>query len=195
MAEPAENFDVVDDGHRARRRRRWPVAVLIVVVVLALTANWVDDSRQRAEFHSLLAKTADAQTTASAARARVLSTRQYTMPLLVSSSSATVRLGLQRLIEDSAAHGAADLRSGRQKLAGTSILPWHHALRDAKRADLAYLDQRIADFDRVAHGADLRLLASPAARGAASDAAAELRSAAPTSSDAARVSAILQLNV
>lgn len=184
--------DVISDGSTERRRRRWPVVVLAIVVVVALAASWGDHLRQRAEFHSLLSKTADVQATASAARLAVLSTRQYTMPLLVSSSSATVRSGLAKLVDDSAARGAADLRAARRTVAATTILPWHHGLRDAKRADLAYLDQRIADFDHVAHGADLALLASPAAGAAATAASAALQSVAPTSKDTDRVASVFK---
>jgi len=60
-------------------------------------------------------------------------------------------------------------------------------MRHAQQADLAYLDQRIADFEQAAKGADLAVLASAQATTAALAASAALQSAAPSGSDAARV--------
>ncbi len=184
--------DVIDDGRAERPRRRWPFVVLAAVVALALTAGWLDQARKHAEVHDLVSKTVQAQQTIEGARKVVLSTRQYTMPLLVSSSSVTVRLGLQRLIDQSAARELTQLRDARDSIADASILPWHHDVRDAKRANLAYLDQSIADFEQVAHGADLALLTSPAATTAATMARHALRSTEPSWQDIRRLTDIFK---
>jgi hypothetical protein len=60
-------------------------------------------------------------------------------------------------------------------------------MRHARQLDLAYLDQRIADFAQAAGGADLTVLASSQATTAALAATVALQSAAPSSGDAARV--------
>ena len=185
MQTSRSDVDVLDDGKRGRRP--WLIITVTVLIALALLGKWGDAAQEHREFNALLAKTADAQATATAARAAVLSTRQYTMPLLVSSSSTTVRTGLEQLIEQSAAKGKTRLEQARKELAQVTVLPWHHAMRHAQQADLAYLDQRIADFEQAAKGADLAVLASAQATTAALAASAALQSAAPSGSDAARV--------
>jgi hypothetical protein len=184
---PDAGPDVVGDARSDRARRRWPFAVLAVVIVLALIGKWADHRRRTDEFDQLIARASAAQATALDAGSKVLSTRQYTMPLLVTSSSATVRSGLEQLIDDSAATGAANLRKDRGALARVSIWPWHESLRAAKRAALAYLDQRISDLDAIAAGADLSLLNSAAAVSASVQATLALRSAAPTTADVSQV--------
>jgi hypothetical protein len=178
-------------GEPSRARRRWPLGVLVVLLALALIGKWADGQQRHHEFTALLAKTADAQATAIDAQRKVLSTRVYTMPLLVSSSSATVRSGLAQLIDDAAAKGRTELQKSRNAIASLAVLPWHHAMRAARRADLAYVDQRIADLDEVAHGGDLKALNSTQAAAAAIVAAAALESAATSAAESARVAATL----
>lgn len=165
---------------------------IVTAALLVLVAHWTNGQFQQHEFNTLLAKTADAQSTGDDAAALVLSTRAYTMPLLVSSSSATVRTGLEQLIEQSAAAGVAKLQTARNELARTTVLPWHTGLRQAQRADLAYVDQRIADFKQVVAGADLGLLSSESAATAAKKAAAVLKAVAPSELDAADVATALK---
>jgi len=88
----------------------------------------------------------------------VLSTRQYTLPLLVSSSSATVRAGLAKLIDDEAARQARKLQQARDAVRDTTILPWHHDVWDRKKAAVAAIDVQIAALDAASHGADLAVL-------------------------------------
>ncbi len=80
------------------------------------------------------------------------------MPLLVSSSSATVRAGLAQLIDDDAARGKAQLEKARDVLQKTAILPWHHALRARKESQISLVDTQISALDAASHGADLRVL-------------------------------------
>jgi hypothetical protein len=191
MTESSANVDEIAGGAPTRARARWPLAVLVVLLVVALTGRWADGQQRRHEFRALLAKTADAQATVLAAQAGVLSIRSYTMPLLVSSSSATVRSGLAQLIDQSAATGATSVRKARDAIAMLTLLPWHREMQSARRADLAYLDQRIADLDSVAKGGDLVALHSAAATSAASSATSALQRAAPTIADANRAAVVL----
>jgi len=170
----------------------WVRPVVIAAVVL-LVIQWGDRQARQHEFQSLLNRAAQAQTTADDAARRVLSTRAYTMPLLVTSSSATVRAGLEQLVEQSAAEAAADVREARANVAKADVVPWHLSARSANRAELAYLDQRIADFNQVANGADLSLLYSPKARAAAGVAIAAMQRTAPNDLDAHEVQVVLPL--
>lgn len=148
--EPRDRPDRVDVRSRPRQRRRrlLLIAALLIVVALGL----VDRVQRAREFRSLLTGAADARLTAQHAEARVRSTREYTMPVLVSSSSPSVRMGLDKLIDDTAAEGAGEVRVTRAAIAAKSVLPWHSSLRKARAADLAYLDAWAAYLDDVASG-------------------------------------------
>lgn len=191
MRHDASGADIVGscggggDGDPSRRRR-WPFIALALIVVAVSLGSWLDNESRHREFDALLAKAADAQAVAAAAQGAVLATRKYTMPLLVTSSSAAVRTGLEELIDQSAAKGEDQLRDARDTLAKVSVLPWHHKMDDAKAAALAYFDRRLADFASVAGGADLALLSSDKASAEAATAASALRDAAPSTTDAAR---------
>lgn len=128
------------------------------MLAVVLGGRWADARLKQHETHLLALRATNAQATAQAARAKVLSTRQYTMPLLVSSSSAHVRAGLEKLIDDDAASQLAQLQKARDELSATEILPWHHAARAAKRSDIALLDKQISALDAASHGADLTVL-------------------------------------
>jgi hypothetical protein len=148
--------DVIENT--GRRRRRWPLLFVVIVIAVALAGRFADEHVKHHESHLLAARAADAQATAEVARAAVLSIRQYTMPLLVSSSSATVRAGLEQLVDDEAAHERAQLEAARDTLKSTRILPWHNGLRDMKQAALSLLDTQISALDAASHGADLKVL-------------------------------------
>jgi hypothetical protein len=154
----AADHDVIENT--GRRRRRWPLLAVVIVIAAALAARFADDQVKHHESQLLAVREADAQATAEAARARVLSTRQYTMPLLVSSSSAAVRAGLEQLIDDDAALGRLQLQKARETLSSTRILPWHGTVRETKRADLSLLDTQISALDAASHGADLKVLSA-----------------------------------
>lgn len=141
-----------------RRWRRWPLLAAIVALAVVLAGRWTDHEFEQHESQLLASRTANASATAEAARATVLSTRQYTMPLLVSSSSATVRAGLAKLIDDEAAHQAMLLEQARDEVRDTTILPWHHALWDKKKAEISAIDVQISALNAASHGADLRVL-------------------------------------
>jgi hypothetical protein len=132
--------------------------VVVIAVVALLAGRWTDYQFEHHESRLLSSRVSDAQATASAARAAVLSTRQYTLPLLVTSSSATVRAGLAKLIDDEAAKQAAKLRQARDAVRNTTILPWHHALWDKKKSDVAAIDVQIAALDAASRGVDLGVL-------------------------------------
>lgn len=152
----AAEQDVIEES--GRRRRRWPVLAVVIAVVVVLAGRWTDSEFKQHETHLLAARAANAQAIAEAARAVVLSTRQYTLPLLVSSSSATVRSGLAQLIDDEAARQKAKLQQARDAVENTTILPWHHALWDRKKAEVATIDVQLRALDAASHGADLVVL-------------------------------------
>lgn len=80
------------------------------------------------------------------------------MPLLVSSSSATVRAGLAQLIDNEAADQEARLRHARDALENTTILPWHHAIWDRKKAEVTEINVQLGALAAASHGADLKVL-------------------------------------
>ncbi len=175
--------DVVSSASPDGPRGRWPTVVSVVVVVmvvLGLVARWADAREKQHEFKALLAAITNAQATAAAAQAVVFSTRTYTMPLLVSSSSATVRAGLAELIDQSAAKGATQLRRARVAISDVRVLPWHHQLRAARARYLDYLDAQLTALDDVARGADLAELPRAANDPALPVAGYALENAAPT---------------
>ena len=141
-----------------RRWRRWPLLAAIITLAVVLAGRWTDYEFEQHESRLLASRTANASATAEAARATVLSTRQYTMPLLVSSSSATVRAGLAKLIDDEAAHQATLLEQARDEVRDTTILPWHHALWDRKKAEVSAINVQTSALDAASHGADLQVL-------------------------------------
>ena len=150
--------DVLTAGTSDRNRRtwRWVGLVLGVVLVAAVVGQRADQAARHREFAALVTSSADAQATAEHADAQVRSTRAYTLPQL-ESAPAAVRIGLAKLIADSAGRGATDLRASRAAVASTSVLPWHRSIRTAKRAELAYLDTWITYFDNVAAAGDIRV--------------------------------------
>lgn len=152
----AAQQDVIEEA--GRRRSRWPLLAIVIVVVAVLAGRWTDLEFKQHETRLLDSRAANAQATAEAARATVLSTRQYTMPLLVSSSSATVRAGLAKLIDDEAARQETKLEQARNDLRATTILPWHHALWERKKAEVSAVNVQITALDAAAHGADLAVL-------------------------------------
>jgi hypothetical protein len=152
----AVDHDVIENT--GRRQRRWPLLAVVIVVATALLARFADAQVKHHEAHLVALRAADAQATAKAARAVVLSTRQYTLPLLVTSSSATVRAGLAKLIDDEAARQAKKLQQARDAVRNTAILPWHHDLWDRKKATVSAIDAQIAALDAASHGADLAVL-------------------------------------
>jgi len=154
--------DVIAGG-RERPPRRWRRIVVVGLVVVGLVGAWGDHQQRTHELRQLRAAAAEAQAVADDATRKVLGTRQYTMPLLVTSSSATVRIGLEHLIDDSAATQAERVRDARAAVAEVAVLPWHRELLDTRRAMLAAVDRRVAALDLVANGGDLAVLTSAAA--------------------------------
>jgi hypothetical protein len=151
-----DHIDVLSTGPPENRNRVPQFVALAVVVVVAVVfaAAAGDRALRHREFVSLSSAANDAQATATHADAQMLSTRQYTMPLL-GSAPANVRAGLEQLIAQSASQGVTAVRATRAKVASTPVLPWHPALRKAKKAELAYLDSWTNYLEGVAHNGDL----------------------------------------
>lgn len=154
--ESTGHIDVLSTGPRENRSRvpRLIALAVGVLVVVGYAAAAGDRALRHREYISLSTAANDAQTTATHADAQMLSTRQYTMPLL-GSAPANVRAGLQQLIAQSAGQGVAAVMATRARVASTSVLPWHPALLKAKKAELAYLDSWTAYLDSVAHNGDV----------------------------------------
>jgi hypothetical protein len=195
--------ELVSGGRESRRRRERVVRVgvgsqrlrrrgllIIAAIVIAAAFGLADRTQRTHEFRSLLSGTADARLTAQHAEARVRSMREYTMPVITSSSSSSVRIGLDKLIDDTAVQGAAEVRATRAAIAAKSVLPWHTSLRKAQAADLAYLDAWAAYLDDVAGGGVGNALTGELS--ARLDAATiALRAAAPDKAAARSVDAFL----
>jgi hypothetical protein len=153
------HIDVLSTGPRENRSRVPQLIALVVGVVIAVVfaAAAGDRALRHREFLSLSSASSDAQATATHADAQMLSTRQYTMPLLTS-APAKVRAGLEQLIAQSAGQGVTAVMATRAKVASTSVLPWHPALRKAKKAELAYLDSWTAYLQSVARNGDVETM-------------------------------------
>ncbi|HTC69672.1 MAG TPA: hypothetical protein VK662_08900 [Acidothermaceae bacterium] len=152
--------------------------VVVVLAVIATVARAEDRNSQHREFNSLLTASINGQATAQHADAVVESTRQYTMPLL-GSAQPNVRAGLEQLIAQSASEGATQVEAIRERVASTSVLPWHRALHQAKAAELSYLDTWSAYLNSVAHGGDTGAIPTTVLAAKQTSASAALRDAAP----------------
>jgi hypothetical protein len=190
-----ELSDVVSGGppepYARRRPRRWPLVAVLAAALLALAVHWGDARQRTHEFDALVGAITDSQATAAHADELVYSTRSYTMPQLISSSSATVRSGLADLIDRSAAQGATQLRQERSAIAAIKVLPWHHDVRAARARYLGYLDARLAALDDVSHGADLAEIPHAVDTPALQLARAALLAAAPSAAQRQRAQAAL----
>jgi hypothetical protein len=124
-------------------RRRWLAAVAVVALLALATAadRWVHADEVRVTRANL----ALAQLTADHADGLIQSTFQYSSPLIVSTrASDQVRAGLRALVMQSAADGAAELRTMRSSVMASRVLPWHGDVRRSREATLAFLDAKIA---------------------------------------------------
>jgi hypothetical protein len=150
----ADDVLITGASDRNRRAWRWVAVVGGVVFVAVFVGQRADRAARHSEFAGLVRASADAQASAEHADAQMRSTRAYTLPEL-DSAPAAVRVGLAKLIADSAGEGVADLRASRSAVASTSVLPWHRSIRAAKRAELDYLDTWIGYLGNVAAGGDI----------------------------------------
>jgi hypothetical protein len=137
---------------RGRGRFRLLGSAVVVVVVLAVAGSWADRLERGHEFDALTDTIDSSQQSVSFAVQQLVSTRNYTMPLLVTSSSATVRAGLAKLIDEAAQKRVVDLETQRHRVDSVAILPWHSAERRARADYVAYLDARIAAMQSMAAG-------------------------------------------
>jgi hypothetical protein len=157
--QPPDSVDTIGGGddrpYRPRFHgtgKRWLGSAIAVVVVLAVAGSWADRLERGHEFEELSDTIAASQQNVSFAVSQVVSTRDYTMPLLVTSSSATVRAGLAKLIDQAAAQRVVDLEATKRRVDGVAIVPWHHADRQARAEYVAYLNSRIAAMQSMAAG-------------------------------------------
>jgi hypothetical protein len=133
-------------------RARLVGTATVIVVVLAASGSWADRLARNHEFDALTTTIDSSQQSVSFDVQQLVSTRSYTMPLLVTSSSATVRAGLAKLIDQAAKDRLVDLQAQRRRVDGVFIVSWHHAERKARAAYVAYLDARIAIMASMAAG-------------------------------------------
>lgn len=183
------DIDVVSGGRD--RPRRWPIVVVAVVVGLLMGGRWVDHVQRHHEFTALMGATVNAEAAVTAATSHVHSTRQYALALLELSSSVSVRTGLAQFIDEAAGQGVAEVTKTRNTVAEVNSLPWHHSIRQAQAADLAYLDGWIGYLDNLAHGGNPQPVPTDAMTNQFIETAAALHAAAPTAGDVARADSLL----
>ena len=127
----------------------------MVVLVLGVLGYAADSFLEQREADRLVARVGEVQSQIGYSQHRILSTVDYTRPLLFGASvTPTVQRGLEKLIEDTAAGQVPPLQRQRDRVANTTVLPWHRARQRARTALLAYLDVRIAYLRAVATEVD-----------------------------------------
>jgi hypothetical protein len=187
-----DGADVLGAGDDRPRRRpvRFLSGAIVVVVVLVVAGSWADRLERGHEFEALSDTIAASQQNVSFAVNQVVSTRDYTMPLLVTSSSASVRAGLAKLIDQAAAKRVIDLQATRRQVDGVAIAPWHHADRQARADYVAYLDARIAAMQSMAAGNGQPTGQGDVFTALQNQAAASLAAAAHTGAEAGRAATL-----
>jgi hypothetical protein len=172
--------DVVSAGSPDRQPRSYRGLGIVVglLVVAWLSSMAADRAVRHHEFTTLVSRDVDSEATAAHADGVVRSTRSYTMPLLTSSTP-EVRNGLAKVIAESAAQGVTELRNERAAVAATTVLPWHSAMRAAKRAELSYLDSWTAYLQTIVSGNAFDGVPTQSLEASRQAALASLREAAP----------------
>jgi hypothetical protein len=142
------SFDLdqpADPVERAAPRRPWRrigVVVLLAVVVVALFS--ADQRSRQAEFGRLFDQVQGSQGSIVYADRQVAGVVQYTSPQLTSASApATVRAGLSKIVQETAAAQVGELQLYRERIAALTPVRWHPEQRRARDAYLTYLDDRI----------------------------------------------------
>ena len=174
---------------RVIRFSRVGTAVAVAVVLVA-AATWADRVERSREFDTLSSKIDSSQQSVSFAVGQVASTRSYTMPLLVTSSSATVRTGLEKLIDQAAARQVTELQVQRRRVEGVFMLTWHRPDRRARARYVGYLDARIATMESMARGDGQQTGLQAEFSDLQDTAAAALAAAAHSGAEAGRASTV-----
>ena len=148
-----------------------------VIGLLALVAAgflWWSDSMRSSANEQLTIAFRDAVEGAAAGERQVQGTLAYASPMIWSASVPEgVREDLRALVEATAADVSADLGIVRERVAGTSVLPWHEPQAAARAELLALIDAQRARFDGIANDAsdiDLILADGPLPVGAVTEA-------------------------
>ncbi|HSF26435.1 MAG TPA: hypothetical protein VLC50_02850 [Actinomycetes bacterium] len=143
-------LDVLRGGDPPRsRRRRWPWVLLVVLVAAALGLRWADGVVAEREYDALLRAWTTAQGHTAYAERSVASIVEYASPQL-QTAPADVRAGLRELVEQAAAKQLPVLHESIGAVTRVGVLPWHHALQEARAACAAYLDGRVHRLEAVA---------------------------------------------
>lgn len=158
-------------------RRRAPFFVAALIGLVALVAagflRWSDSVRVDANEELAAAFSASVDGAASGER-QVQGMLAYTSPMIWSASvPEDVRDGLRALVEASAAEVSVDLGALRERVAGTTVLPWHEPQAAARAELLSLIDAQQARFDGIARDAsdiDRVLADGPLPTGAVSEA-------------------------
>ena len=141
-------------GTDDRARRRAPLAVAGVIGLLAMVAAgflfWSDSVRTSAN-EELATAFSESVAAAAAGERRVQATLAYASPMIWSTSvPEKVRDDLRALVEASAAEVSGNLGVLRDRVSGTSVLPWQERQAAARVAVLALIDAQRARFDGIA---------------------------------------------
>jgi hypothetical protein len=147
-------------GHDPRRRlpRRWAAVALAVAVALVMLPVWANAVVVDRANAAMSAAYAQSQRQIEIGEGEVLSTLAYAQPMIWSALwPESTRAGLRDLVQGSAADASERLAQTRAEVAGTLVLPWQSAQRDARIRLLALLDAEQARFARIA--ADARAIA------------------------------------
>jgi len=138
-------------GDEPSRRFRFVLpAVIVLVAVVALVAWWSESVRHRAD-ETLATAATEVQQDARAGQAKVLSTLSYASPMIWSSEvSESVRSGLRKVVQGSAAQVVVGLRAVREDVASTRVLPWQSDQVHDRAAVLALVDAYLGRFQEIA---------------------------------------------
>jgi hypothetical protein len=158
-------------------RRRAPYVVAGVIGLLVLLGAgflWWSDSVRTSTNVALASAFRESVDSAAAGESLVQATLAYASPMIWSTSvPEDVRSDLRALVEASAADVSGRLGLLRERVAGTTVLPWHGPQAAARAELLALLDAQRARFDGIANDAsdiDLILADGPLPVGAATEA-------------------------
>ena len=148
-----------------------------MIGVLALVAAgflWWSDSVRTSANEQLSVAFRESVDGAAAGERQVQGTLAYASPMIWSTSvPEDVRDGLRALVEATAAEVSGSLGALRERVAATTVLPWHENQAAAQGRLLALIDAQRARFDGIANDAsdiDLVLADGPLPVGAVTEA-------------------------
>jgi len=150
-----ETLEYLGTDDRAPRRAPFVVAAVIGLIAAAAAGFlWWSDSVRAAANEELAAAFSESVAGAAAGERQVQGTLAYTSPMIWSASvPESVRDDLRALVEASAAEVSGDLGALRERVAGTTVLPWQEPQAAARAELLALVDAQQARFDGIARDA------------------------------------------